>query len=221
MQHGWVMDKVAPTYPQQVVDSTLFVRTLVAPGNDKAVHWNIFGVLDSWANSPDSGNTALYTKANQYGKGPIWAAVLEAQCINLSGENCYGLEIDSMAPPGGVTNGYGVAIFVGRANPYTPLRDPNDRRTGHTLAGVIVAPNWYDRNDVDTGVAFDCQIHSRIGCLRMPIGEGIAWETSGTFITKIDPQTGFWGLWKEPQHVCVKCWNADTGEEKTMWKPSG
>ena len=203
----------ARAYNPAQLDSCRFIHTIITKDNVRPFAWNNLLVLDNNADSGES--TGQYIKANQWGMGATWAQVLQIQCQSPNAFQCFGDEIDLQPPTSGETRGYGIAMFVARSN-LVPVPPGS---IGHAAAAYSVSPSAGEDGHVDVEIGYDALIHCTVACFRLSIGERFAWELTGSVVTELDPETGYWGLWREPAHLCVVCWNADTGDEKRMWKP--
>lgn len=210
-QSGATDSCTAKAYNPAQLDSCRFIHTIITKDNVRPFAWNNLLLLDNNADSGES--TGQYIKANQFGKGATWASVLQIQCVSPVGDQCFAQEIDLQPSPSGDPRGYGIAMFLFRAS-HDPV--PPDS-VGHALAAYSVSAGYGEWGHVDVAVGFDAQIHCTVACFRMPIGESFAWELTGSVVTKLDPNTGYWGLWRGNR--CVVCWNADTGDEKHNWTP--
>jgi hypothetical protein len=215
-QHGAQDICTAKAYNPMQIDSCRFVYSIVNKDVPYVYHWNIFSVLDSYAD--DGEPVGIYTNVNQRGQGAVFGLVTEVQCNSPHAGNCWGQETDIAAPVSGEPRGYGNVVVIARSI-FGPRRDPNDNRVGHVLTGFGVIPFYPDAGKVDVGVAFDAQVHCTVACVRIPDGEAMAYSSNGLIVQKFDPQTGYAGWWRADLGLCVWCVNMSNGDIKMMWKP--
>jgi hypothetical protein len=164
--------------------------------NTQSYEWANLTILNNY--SKYGANVAVYSQANKRGNGPTWGGVIEAQDATGRGA-VWGLEVDAFTTGASTfdqTGGgdrIGLGIVVGRAFNQGPKATVD--------YGLWVLPNGLDRATADVNFGVMVSTDCRYACFAMPAGNKIAWEESAQIASKLDPNTGRWGLYNGDKAV--------------------
>lgn len=134
-------------------------------------------------NHADTGeNVVLYSQQLKQGTGTSWASVFEARCYNRRG-GCHGQEID-LVVDGPLQLGdwrIGQSIVIWKM--------PGSDGVPSANFGLLVAPQWTERENVKVDVGIGIQTRNNVAALQVRSGEKIALDDSGRIAFRFNPAT--------------------------------
>ncbi|HEY1325956.1 MAG TPA: hypothetical protein VGI14_03400 [Casimicrobiaceae bacterium] len=162
----------------------------------KSLEWANLTILNN--HSDYGANVAVYGQANKYGRGPTWGGVMEAQDAVGTGA-LWGLEVDAFSTgpsrfdETGGGERIGLGVVLGRAYGRGPRATID--------YAMWVMPNALSDTEADVNFGVMVSTQCRYACFAMRAGNKLAWEESARIVSKLDPDTGNWGLYNGDQPV--------------------